>query len=609
MQKETHAAETPGPATPPSRLAPGRYVPPWLVLGIVCIGQFMVVLDASIVNVALPSIQRDLHFSTSNLQWIVNAYTLTFAGFLLLGGRAADLFGRRRIFLVGLAVFTVSSLLGGLAQSEAWLIGARALQGLGAAILAPATLTILTATFAEGPARARALGAWSAVSAAGASAGALFGGILTDFLELALDPLRQRAGRDRRARRGPPLPPRVEGGHGAPPPRPGRGGHGDRRAWSRWCSPSSAPRPTRGDRRRSSCRSWLGVVLIAVFLFLQARVSKAPLVPLAHLPLPLGRRRQRRDVDDVRRAVRVLVLRDALHAARAGLQPAPGRPRLPAPDPAHRRRGAGDGAPGPTVRPPPAHPRSARWWPAAGWPGWPRSRPDSTFVGRPLRTLRAHRAGHGPRRDADRRGRYGRGAPGGGGPRLGPAQHVADGRRRPSASPRWPRWRPTARRARWPAWPATPAHTAAALTDGYALAFSVAAGRARRPPPPSPWPRCPSLRRAAGRPRPVRARRPRTDRSSSRRRTEAPDAGQVCRGARRRLGVDGVDDHGDGVVQAALGVDVEQVDGVLDLLAGVLDVLERLGGPGVRRPRLDVLAHDDDRQQDQLEELGARSTG
>jgi EmrB/QacA subfamily drug resistance transporter len=163
-------------------LEPGRVVPAWLVLGLVCIGQFMVVLDASIVNVALPSMQRDLHISPSGLQWIVNAYTLTFAGFLLLGGRAADLFGRRRIFLVGLAVFTTASLLGGLAQNEAWLVSARALQGLGAAILAPATLTILTATFPEGAARAWALGTWSAVSSAGASAGALFGGILTDLL-------------------------------------------------------------------------------------------------------------------------------------------------------------------------------------------------------------------------------------------------------------------------------------------------------------------------------------------------------------------------------------------------------------------------------------------
>ncbi len=164
------------------QLESGRTVASWLVLLIVCVGQFMVVLDASIVNVALPSIQRDLHFSNSNLQWIVNAYTLTFAGFLLLGGRAADLYGRRKIFQLGLAVFTVSSLLGGLAQNEGWLIGARALQGLGAAILAPATLTILTATYPEGPARAWALGAWSAVSSAGASAGALLGGILTQFL-------------------------------------------------------------------------------------------------------------------------------------------------------------------------------------------------------------------------------------------------------------------------------------------------------------------------------------------------------------------------------------------------------------------------------------------
>jgi EmrB/QacA subfamily drug resistance transporter len=160
----------------------GREVPLWLVLAIVCIGQFMVVLDVSIVNVALPSIQSDLHFTTSGLQWIVNAYTLTFAGFLLLGGRAADIFGRRRIFMVGLGLFTVSSLLGGLAPNSGLLIAARALQGLGAAVLAPATLTIITATFSEGPARAKALGVWSAVASAGASAGSLLGGVLTDLL-------------------------------------------------------------------------------------------------------------------------------------------------------------------------------------------------------------------------------------------------------------------------------------------------------------------------------------------------------------------------------------------------------------------------------------------
>jgi EmrB/QacA subfamily drug resistance transporter len=142
----------------------------------------MVVLDISIVNVALPSIQTDLGFSVSGLQWVVNAYTLTFAGFLLLGGRAADLFGRRRMFVAGLGMFTAASFLGGLAQTQGQLIGARVLQGLGGAILAPATLTIITTTFREGSERARALGIWSAVAAAGASAGALLGGILTDVL-------------------------------------------------------------------------------------------------------------------------------------------------------------------------------------------------------------------------------------------------------------------------------------------------------------------------------------------------------------------------------------------------------------------------------------------
>jgi EmrB/QacA subfamily drug resistance transporter len=163
-------------------VAPGRSVPEWLLLTLVCVGQFMVVLDVSIVNVALPSIQKDLGFSASGLQWVVNAYTLAFAGFMLLGGRAADLFGRRRIFIAGLTIFTISSLIGGLSQSQAMLIGARALQGFGAAILAPATLTIITATFTEPTTRARALGVWSAVASAGASAGALLGGILTDLL-------------------------------------------------------------------------------------------------------------------------------------------------------------------------------------------------------------------------------------------------------------------------------------------------------------------------------------------------------------------------------------------------------------------------------------------
>ncbi len=153
-----------------------------IILAIVCLAQFMVVLDISIVNVALPSIQRDLGFSAANLQWVVTAYSLTFGGLLLLGGRLADLFGRRRIFLLGLILFTGASLLGGFAGNQATLIAARAVQGVGAAVLSPATLTILTVTFTDQRARAKALGVWSAVAAGGGAAGALFGGFLTQYL-------------------------------------------------------------------------------------------------------------------------------------------------------------------------------------------------------------------------------------------------------------------------------------------------------------------------------------------------------------------------------------------------------------------------------------------
>ncbi len=147
-----------------------------------CTAQFMVVLDVSIVNVALPSIRGDLHFSGTNLQWVVSAYTLAFAGFLLLGGRAADILGRRRIFISGLLLFVVASLAGGLASGQEMLIAARGAQGLGGAIVAPATLSILTATFAKGPERNKALGAWGAMGGAGGAAGALLGGLLTETL-------------------------------------------------------------------------------------------------------------------------------------------------------------------------------------------------------------------------------------------------------------------------------------------------------------------------------------------------------------------------------------------------------------------------------------------
>jgi len=153
-----------------------------LALALLAMTQFVVVIDASIVNIALPSIGRALRFSETDLSWVVNAYTLTFGGFLLLGGRLADLMGRRRMFMTGLVLFSAASLAGGLAQSEAWLIAARAVQGLGAALVSPAALSIITVTFADGEERNRALGVWGAVAGAGGAAGVLLGGLLTSGL-------------------------------------------------------------------------------------------------------------------------------------------------------------------------------------------------------------------------------------------------------------------------------------------------------------------------------------------------------------------------------------------------------------------------------------------
>jgi EmrB/QacA subfamily drug resistance transporter len=159
-----------------------RHAPPGVVLALVCVAQFMVVLDVSIVNVALPSIGRDLHYSSTGLQWVVNAYVLTFAGFLLLGGRAADLYGRRLVFIAGLTLFSVASLFGGFAQTSGELTAARAAQGLGGAVLSPATLTIIMTTFTDGRARHRAFAMWSAVAGAGGASGAILGGVLTSGL-------------------------------------------------------------------------------------------------------------------------------------------------------------------------------------------------------------------------------------------------------------------------------------------------------------------------------------------------------------------------------------------------------------------------------------------
>ncbi|WP_343926926.1 MFS transporter [Brachybacterium sacelli] len=152
------------------------------VVVLACAAQFMVVLDVSIVNVALPTIQADLGFSPAALQWVVNAYVLAFAGLLLLGGRLADIYGRRRVFLAGLMVFSMASLIGGIASHPGMLMAARTGQGVGAAVLAPATLTLLTTSIPRGPARTRALAAWTAVGMAGGTAGNLIGGALTEFL-------------------------------------------------------------------------------------------------------------------------------------------------------------------------------------------------------------------------------------------------------------------------------------------------------------------------------------------------------------------------------------------------------------------------------------------
>ncbi|MFE1838845.1 DHA2 family efflux MFS transporter permease subunit [Streptomyces sviceus] len=180
MTTMLEAAETARSSRRPRR--PRSAPPAWLVVALACAGQFLVVLDVSVVNVALPSVRAALGMSGTGLQWVVNAYSIAFAGFMLLGGRAGDLYGRKRMFLVGLGLFTAASLGGGLAQQGGELLAARAVQGLGAAVLAPATLTIVTSAVAEGPARARAIATWTAVGAGGGAAGGFFGGLLVDTL-------------------------------------------------------------------------------------------------------------------------------------------------------------------------------------------------------------------------------------------------------------------------------------------------------------------------------------------------------------------------------------------------------------------------------------------
>ncbi|GFJ89570.1 MFS transporter [Phytohabitans rumicis] len=236
---------------------------------VTCAAQFLVVLDVSIVNVALPAMRDDLGFGATGLEWVVNAYALTFAGFLLLGGRAADLYGRRRTLIAGLALFAGASLVGGLATAPGVLVAARAAQGLGGALLMPATLAILTTTYPEGPKRARAIAVWSAVGAAGGAAGSVFGGLLTDLLSwrwtllinvpigaavivaalLVLDPGRDGAGR------------RLD-------------------VLGAVTATAGLSALALGVTQTALVPLLVGLALLAVFVAVQARVARQPLMPL-----------------------------------------------------------------------------------------------------------------------------------------------------------------------------------------------------------------------------------------------------------------------------------------------------------------------------------------
>src|SRR5437879_3534896 len=236
-----------------------------LALAVIAAAQLMVVLDATIVNIALPSIQRALQFSATGLEWVINAYALTFGGLLLLGGRAGDLFGRRRMFVIGIALFTLGSLAGGFATTATWLIIARAAQGVGAAIVAPTALSLIADTFREGPERNRALGVYGAVAGTGGALGLLLGGLLTGFapwgwvlfvtvpsaIWLAIAAPRVRAPPQGRAAR-----PALLGARRAPagmvPPACGDHHHGaDRRPFGRpvWAAALHHDRPAAGCRR------------------------------------------------------------------------------------------------------------------------------------------------------------------------------------------------------------------------------------------------------------------------------------------------------------------------------------------------------------------------
>ena len=245
-----------------------------IALTIITAAQLMIVLDASVVNIALPSIQTDLGFSSANLPWVINAYVVAFGGLLLLGGRAGDLLGRRRMFMAGIGLFTLASLLGGMAQGEAWLLGARALQGIGAAIVAPTALALITTTFPAGPPRNRAFAVYAAMSGAGAAVGLILGGALTEvswrwtlFINIPIGILLIW------------LAPRFLGESA---PQRGRfdllGALVEPAVWSRWSTALPTPPRTSGHHRRRS-RFVAGVGLLVAFLVIESRVEH-PLLPM-----------------------------------------------------------------------------------------------------------------------------------------------------------------------------------------------------------------------------------------------------------------------------------------------------------------------------------------
>ncbi len=408
-----------------STAAAPRAIPnKWFVLVLVCIAQFMVVLDATVVNVALPSIQEDLGFSAGSLQWVVNAYTLVFGGFLLLGGRAADFVGRKRLFIAGVVVFTAASALAGFATSSEFLIVARALQGLGAAMVSPAALSIVTTTFKDGPERAKALSVWAAIAVGGAAVGLLLGGVLTEYLAwewifFVNVPVGAAAGL---------LSLRYIA---------------ESKVATSGVDVLGALSVTAGLTLlvfaivRTQEYGWLAIetiglavasaVLLTAFVLIERR-SKAPLVRLEHLPHPVSHQRQRRDARGGGRHVRRLLLRLALRAGHPRLHAGRGGPGLPAADrrdhpvlgrrPAARRpRGrelGGDGRHDDRGR------RADAALAGAGGRQLRRRRPAGAAgdVGRPGPDLRA---AHADRHH--QRGRQGRRA------RLGPVQLVAADRR------------------------------------------------------------------------------------------------------------------------------------------------------------------------------------